>query len=723
MMTDTSTDRPRSLRLLIILLVGLACMDICMYVMLMVDYLKNEAYFGGLMIGQFAFAGVLAGSVGRAWVANLLLTGLLAITVTVTLLSLSDWPNWIDADEFIDPCLLIVGCTLPLLFCCSLPFLLTRAITGFRLSQQPATVGRSINMEDFFLATGVCAAMLVPVPAAFKVADETTEGIVEVMTTVGLVVGGVSLLVVLPSTVTYFILKRPAVRLVALTGICIGIPILMVWVLSLSGVLRLSGTTFLEEFAPPLATAAGCFAMCLVVLRAAGFAWLRDCKALDPVAVDPLADVEQPTIPNHARRRNRVATGALVLATAGFVLFCKNLELQRHELAERLTAIDNEWSTQAGSIRRYRYNIYTFTAPPNARLEDLELLLRANSLATIEVAGTDITDAMLAKIGSLSHLRTIDLSHTGIGDAGLRALKSASNLDFIDLSHTKVTAPGLQTFLAKNEHVHTLNLSGLGLTDGDIAKLPLASVSHLKLRHNPLTAAALPFLRHASMLDLSYTQIASADLTQLATAYLTLDYTPTTDEQIKALFESSRKPDGLSLRGTQVSDACLPFFAEASSLAFGDGRITQAGIAASGIASISQPTSVPPTGHVNLLALNDKQFDGSLFATRKWSVSHLDLRNSSISDGDIDQLANVVGLSLLNLRNCNISDAALPFLSSLSLSAVDLTGTKVTGEAASKFLGNVAVYIATSQCSTEVLIRHGDRWHAGGFMNEPLSGE
>ena len=728
-MSEDVVERRRGLRLLIILLVGLTCIDICMELLLIKDFIKNEAFFAGLLFGQFALTGVLAGSMGRSWVSNLLLTSLLAICVTLTLHSLSNFPNWVDTEDFIEFALLFVGSAPPLVFCCSLPFLITRAITGYRLRLQPATVRRSITMEDFFLTTGVCAAMLVIVPAAFNANGESSDDIVVTMTTVGLVAFGVSLMVVLPSTITYFVLKRPAVRLLALAGLCIGVPLLAVWILSLSGVLKLSGTTFVEEFGAPLSTAAGCFALSLVVLRAAGFAWLRDRQAVESVVVDPLADVDQPMTPNTARKRNRVATVVMVLGSAGFVIFCKNLEQQRRAFAERVTAIALDWSTQAGRLRRYdKFVVYGIAAPRTARLEDLEFLLRSNGLQSIDLAGTGITDAALAKIGSLTPISLIKLRRTNISDTGLHALHAATNLSSIDLAYTKVTVPGLQAFLKDKQHVRMLNLSGLGLSDSDVAKLPLSSIPHLTLSHNPLTADALPYLKHAYTLDLSHTQIAGADLTQLRAEYLILDYTPTTDQQIKTLFESKRAPDNLSLRGTQVTDASLPLFTKVTYLAVGDSPITAAGLAQSGIAATDPALGIPPsgmpmTGSAVKLALNDKHFDGSLFATRKWYVVHLDLRNSSISDSDIDQLANVAGLSILDLRGCDISDASLPFLASLSLSTIDLSGTKVTGKAAWQFLENIAVTISPSQCSEEVLqnSRSNSRWSVGDLLDEPLS--
>ncbi len=51
-MSDVVAARPRSLRLLIILLIGLPCMDMCMHVMLLERLIKSEEFLIGLLIGR-----------------------------------------------------------------------------------------------------------------------------------------------------------------------------------------------------------------------------------------------------------------------------------------------------------------------------------------------------------------------------------------------------------------------------------------------------------------------------------------------------------------------------------------------------------------------------------------------------------------------------------------------------------------------------------------------
>ncbi len=107
------------------------------------------------------------------------------------------------------------------------------------------------------------------------------------------------------------------------------------------------------------------------------------------------------------------------------MLICKSLEKQRQATNERLMAIDQNWSNQGGRLLWSRYTIYNFSAPPQARLEDIEFLLQSNQLNSIAAAHTAITNASLTKLGSIRDLQTLNLSYTNIGDDGLRRLKTA----------------------------------------------------------------------------------------------------------------------------------------------------------------------------------------------------------------------------------------------------------------------------------------------------------
>ncbi len=263
------------------------------------------------------------------------------------------------------------------------------------------------------------------------------------------------------------------------------------------------------------------------------------------------------------------------------------------------------------------HSVRGFLAPPGARIEDIEYLIQFPELTSLELARTEATDATLAKAAARSSLECLNFSDTQIGDAGLLLFKNARNLGSIKLARSQVTANGLRKFLA-DKNGHTLDLRGLGLTDADLAQLPLDKFNVLTLDDNPLTNACLPHLAHATHVHLNRTRVDGSGLTALKNiVYLEIDHIALDDEQLLEFMKQRPNLEGLSIRGTQVTDACLPALEKVVYLQLGETAITPTGLLESKINPPSQ------------FSLNDRKFDGSLFVLNRWSIGHLDLRSSA----------------------------------------------------------------------------------------------
>ncbi len=385
------------------------------------------------------------------------------------------------------------------------------------------------------------------------------------------------------------------------------------------------------------------------------------------------------------RIQNRLAAVAFLLASFLQVAVYGAIGQQRQALEARLTQISTHWSELGGKLGRERHRVHTIEAPLQARAADLEYLIRFNDLYTIEAPGTAVADEMLAQVGSLQNLESIDFSHTSISDQGLQSLYAAKNLRSIKLAHSRVTALSLRRLLA-NVEGRVLDISGLNLTDADLATLPLKNLVRLSVRHNPVTRRSLPRLGHADFVDLGYTNLDAADLSPLSDVqHLLLDYTSINDLQLQEFLISQPRVKNLSLRGTHITDASLVYLPDLTSLELSDCDITAEGLREFGL------------GPLQHLALNDPKFNGSVFADRYWEVNSLDLRESSISDVDLHWLSNVAQLSILDLHGCDISDASLPFLASLSLGVLDISDTKITAAGAQQVLSCHAIYVSPSQ--------------------------
>ncbi|MCB1279764.1 c-type cytochrome domain-containing protein [Prosthecobacter sp.] len=105
----------------------------------------------------------------------------------------------------------------------------------------------------------------------------------------------------------------------------------------------------------------------------------------------------------------------------------------------------------------------------------------ADKIASLDIARSKVTDAGLAKIAGMKHLKELHLEGTGIGDAGLDHLKGLSELEYINLYNTKVTDAGI-TKLAGLGKLNAIYLWQSGVTKAGVAalkaKLPKAHINN-----------------------------------------------------------------------------------------------------------------------------------------------------------------------------------------------------------------------------------------------------
>ena len=69
----------------------------------------------------------------------------------------------------------------------------------------------------------------------------------------------------------------------------------------------------------------------------------------------------------------------------------------------------------------------------------------ADGIERLELAGTDITDAGLEHVKTLTKLQWLDLDRTAVGDRGLGNLRALTSVMILSLNDTKVTDVGLES--------------------------------------------------------------------------------------------------------------------------------------------------------------------------------------------------------------------------------------------------------------------------------------
>ena len=122
--------------------------------------------------------------------------------------------------------------------------------------------------------------------------------------------------------------------------------------------------------------------------------------------------------------------------------------------------------------------------------------LRGDKLVTgVSVYSGKFTDAGVAKLAALKHLRRIALHNTQITDAGLAHLKGLSYLQSLGIGGTKVTSQGLRHLKGLTQ-LNALTLTGTKVTDPGLGHLSsLGNLERLFLGDTKVTDQGLTHLK------------------------------------------------------------------------------------------------------------------------------------------------------------------------------------------------------------------------------------
>lgn len=302
-------------------------------------------------------------------------------------------------------------------------------------------------------------------------------------------------------------------------------------------------------------------------------------------------------------------------------------------------------------------------------------------LESLNLRGTEVTDAGLANLSGLVNLRSLNLWSTAVSDAGLAHLRGATRLQSLVLAHTKVTDAGLAQ-LQRCTQLESLDLSGLAISGSSLVHFRgMSRLRSLDLAMTQVPDAALANLQGLSQLEslnLSGSLVTDAGMDWIAgltrLKSLNLGSTRVTDRGLARVAGLTRL-ETLNLGGGMaISDAGLVHLRGLTQLRWlnlgGAEDITDAGLA--NLASLSQ---------LDWLRLTDTQItDAGLVHLRGLTrLRSLSLDNTDSADLGLMHLSGLTGLESLSLSNTRVTDAGLPHLKTLGkLRYLALFGTNVT---------------------------------------------
>ncbi len=298
----------------------------------------------------------------------------------------------------------------------------------------------------------------------------------------------------------------------------------------------------------------------------------------------------------------------------------------------------------------------------------------AHEVLSLDLQGTQVTDAGLDSLIELENLLTLNLSGLRVTDAGIKKLAPLQSLAVLDLQQTGLTDRGLRELTPLQKLTH-LNLESTGVTDVGLAELPrLEHLAILRLRFTNVTNEGLKKLAgvpNLTELDLVATRVTDAGLKQLAglrkLSHLCLEGEGITDAGLAALVPL--KLTALDLIDTRVSDAGLKHvatFANLIQLLLNRTRVTNVGL--SQLAGLRK---------LDTLGLDGEQIDNTTLETLHGiGLLHALTRAEGKHQARPKSAEEVVSL---NLGGTRISDRGLKELSGFkNLISLDLQFTAVT---------------------------------------------
>jgi Leucine-rich repeat (LRR) protein len=197
-------------------------------------------------------------------------------------------------------------------------------------------------------------------------------------------------------------------------------------------------------------------------------------------------------------------------------------------------------------------------------------------IVTIDASGTMLSDADLAALPRLQHVRSLDLSITPVTDEGLVHLRFLPRLTVLKLSRNLISNRGLE-LLRWVPKLETLTLDGTSITDTGLVQLGcLSRLRNLNTSYTHIGDSGLRHvtaLRQLECLQLRRTRTTDIGLTHLSNLQqlreIDLGETAITWKGIAKLTVLS-KLTKLSVSGTQLDDSGMATLARFPSLTYID---------------------------------------------------------------------------------------------------------------------------------------------------------
>lgn len=302
----------------------------------------------------------------------------------------------------------------------------------------------------------------------------------------------------------------------------------------------------------------------------------------------------------------------------------------------------------------------------------------AETLTQLSIVNSGASDATVAALPRLPHLRTLDLSDSTVSDLALERMATFPSLEFLGVSRTGVTARGIE-FLETTK-LTQLRAENLHLKDVDLAVFTkLEHLEELSLADESLTGegfrvftAPLP-LKRLNLRSVRLSTAGAMRIGEMASLQsLTFQEVAFDEAKLKALCAESRV-ESLGINDSTLPEAALRHLTaslDLKSLNLDGTKVTGAGF-----------KGMMPLRTVALISLNKSALDdaGLAHVARAFpNVTSLSLNETDITDTGLKAVLKLTDLNSLALGRTRVTVKGLAELESLASLSTLVVPSKIS---------------------------------------------
>ncbi|MBX9696001.1 MAG: hypothetical protein K2Z81_26680 [Cyanobacteria bacterium] len=308
--------------------------------------------------------------------------------------------------------------------------------------------------------------------------------------------------------------------------------------------------------------------------------------------------------------------------------------------------------------------------------DDLKIVKNLPYLESLDLSGTDLTNAGLTQIKALTHLKNLDLNGTKIDDGCLDAIGSFTGLTSLGISGTAVT----DKIFDKAEHLESLqslNLLGTQVTADGLSRF--TPPQHLKIICVDADTVSTGFLQRMNDLKISVYMTPRNQRTSQIQFHHSLVHRPPgilmptvqSVDELSILDRIAEFPKSLTLNflTQDASKLQLTKLKNVESLTISNYRFDDA-----------HPSNFHQMENLQSLNISSPEIGKKLLTdlTHCKKLTGLTFSTTVLTSEQVISLNNIEQLKRLSLICCLVDDAPIRQLKLPQLESIDLTGCGLT---------------------------------------------